>query len=142
MEERTRILNMVAEGKISVPEGENLLDALGESTPNVDSEPELKIIEKSGSRDGLPEFIYVKVTGKDNANIKIPIGLIRAGVKLTALIPLHARGKINNALKEKGIDLDINTFKKQDLDELIRHLSKMEINVDTQNGDKVRVFCA
>ena len=42
---------------------------------------------------------------------------------------------------EKGIPFDLNTLKKEDLDELIASLAEMEVNVDGRNGDNVKVYC-
>ena len=78
----------------------------------------------------------------DNVNIKIPVALVRSGLKLTSLIPPLAMDKINDSMAEHGISVDLNNFKPDDIDELVTALRDMEVNVDAKNGDTVRVYCA
>ncbi|MBL8026281.1 MAG: hypothetical protein JNL74_07710 [Fibrobacteres bacterium] len=134
MSDRNRILRMVAEGKITVEEADELLTAViggkgSESSSNGSSPPK------------SPAYFYVKVSGEDNVDIRIPIGLLRAGMKFTSLIPVHAAEHINRAMRENGMTFDIHSIKPEHVDELIRHLGDMEINVKAKNGDNVRVHC-
>ena len=67
------------------------------------------------------------------------MALIRAGIKLTSVIPPGAVNKANEAMREKGIDLDLNKIKPDDLEQLIDALGDLE--VDVQDGKaKVRVY--
>jgi hypothetical protein len=66
--------------------------------------------------------------------------LLRAGVRLGALIPVHARGPLNRALSEQGIDFDVGQIKPENLDDLVEHLSDLTVDVN-QERTKVRVFC-
>ena len=139
-EERTRILSLIAEGKITAEEGARLLDALesrGTQTAVADPPP------RSGSADS-PKFMYVKVvsTGGDNVNVKIPLSLVRAGLKLTSLIPPQAMEQITKQMADHGMAIDLTNLKQDDIEELIESLREMEINVDSKNGDNVRVYCA
>ena len=88
--------------------------------------------------------MYVKVVSVkgDNVNVKIPLGPLRAGLKLTSLIPKPARDQMNKAMVEKGMSFDLNNFKPEDIEELIEALREMEIDVDSTNGDKVQVYAA
>jgi hypothetical protein len=72
-------------------------------------------------------------------NVCIPLALIRAGVKLTALIPSVTTTKWNEALKEKGMDYDLRNLKADDLKELVNALSDLEVNVQGSR-EKVRVY--
>ena len=92
----------------------------------------------------LPKYLYVKVlaANRDNVNVKIPIVLVRSGLKLTSLIPPLAMDKINETMTAHGMSVDFNNFKPEDIDELIGALRETEVNVDTENGDTVRVYCA
>jgi hypothetical protein len=153
-EDRTRILNLLAAGKITADEAERLLDALdaharagapsdarapgaGASGPALTGDPAPLIA-------ALPKYLYVKVdaVNGDNVNIKIPIALVRSGLKLTSLIQPQAMDKINDSMSEHGISVDLNNFKPEDVDELVTALRDMEVNVDAKNGDTVRVYCA
>ena len=89
-------------------------------------------------------FLYVKVLSAagDNVNVKIPLSLVRAGLKLTSLIPAPAMEQINKSMAEHGIAMDFSNMKSEDVEDLITALREMEINVDAKNGDNIRVYCA
>jgi protein tyrosine/serine phosphatase len=67
-------------------------------------------------------------------NVRIPVGLIRAGMKLRALVPAHVADDVNDALEKKGIHFDIRDLKDEYLDELITALRETEINVDSEEA--------
>ena len=143
-EDRKRILGMLAEGKISAEEADLLLDSL--EPPVVDAAPESSPSADwpSGpSATGTPKFLYVKVTGgKDTVDVKVPLSVLRAGLKLTSLIPPQAMERINESIGEHGMSLDFNNLKPEDIEDLIASLREMEINVRSAEGENVRVFCA
>jgi len=133
-EERKRILKMLADGAISPDEAEDLLEALakgGGRQPQV-----IKDIKNI-------KYIYVKVLSSqnDNVDVRVPLGLIRAGMRLTTLIPPQAIEHINSTMREKGMSFDLNNIKPDDIEELIKNLADMEVNVKSKNGDTVRVYC-
>lgn len=138
-EERKRILKMLVEGTISAAEAEELLDALGNPAD----------VRQSEARVGGPpkiknaKYIYVKVQSShdDNVDVRVPLGLVRAGMRFTTLIPPQAMDHINNAMREKGMTFDLNSIKPDDIEEFLKNLSDMEVNVKSKNGDTVRVYC-
>jgi hypothetical protein len=140
-EDRSRILDLLAAGKITAEEAERLLDALdarkGAAAASAGSaikgDPEPLVA-------ALPKYLYVKVLAANRDNV--PIVLVRSGLKLTSLIPPLAMDKINETLTAQGMSVDFNNFKPEDIDELIGALRETEVNVDTGNGDTVRVYCA
>ena len=144
-EDRSRILNMLAEGKITAEEAERLLDALGTRT-GADTAPAGPAIKGDPAPllEALPKFLYVKVLAAngDNVDVKIPVSLVRSGLKLTSLIPPDAMGQINDSMSEHGMSVDFSNLKPEDIDELVEALREMEIKVDAQNGDTVRVYAA
>jgi hypothetical protein len=144
-EDRSRILTMLAEGKISAEEAERLLDALDTRTRAASGSAEPAIKGDPGPLlSALPKYLYVKVTAEngDNVDVKIPIALVRSGLKLTSLIPPQAMDQINTSMSEHGMSIDFANLKPEDIDELVEALREMEVNVDSANGDKVRVYCA
>jgi len=135
--ERLRILNLVAEKKISADEAAGLLDALG--TPAGDP-------SRAGASPRLaPKYLRVVVEGSEashggRVNVRVPMSLLRAGVRLAALLPPGVHDQINRALHDKGVDLDVSKLKSEDLEELVEQMG--ELTVDVENGaEKVRVFC-
>jgi len=135
-EERTKILEMLKDGKISVADAEKLLAALSSGT------------ETSGeakSPAAGPKYLRVQVEpgpgseNKDRVNIRVPMKLIRAGLKLAAFIPREARTQVSTALKDKGIDADWENIKPEDLEQIVSQLDDLTVDIDGK--DKVRIFC-
>jgi SHOCT-like domain len=139
-DERSRILGLVAEGRITAAEAERLLDAL-ESGPG----GPIPVDTPAASSESAapPKYMYVKVWSQngDTVNVKIPLGLVRAGLKLTSLIPPQAMDQINKSMAESGMTIDFASLKPENIEELIEALREMEVNVDSKNGDNVRVYC-
>ena len=138
-----RILEMLAEKKISVDEADRLLTLV---EPEKKAEAKANGTPEPGSR--FPKYLRVVVqpyteSGADassgRVNIRVPIALIRAGVKLTSLIPQTAVNQANDALREKGIDLDLNKIKADDLEQLVDALSELEVDIEDKK-EKVRVY--
>jgi hypothetical protein len=133
-EERKRILNMLAENKVSAEEADALLDAI--------SSPATGATVGGGVLSPSPKYLRVLVEGdKDKVNVRVPFQLIRAGMRLAALIPAAAHGPVNRALHEHGIDIDISKLKPEDLENLVEHLRDLVVDVENTRGEKVRVFC-
>ena len=140
-EDRSRILSLLAAGKITADEAERLLDAID---AGVGAGPAGAASGDPGTREAPPKYLYVQVNGStgDNVHVKIPIALVRSGLKLTSLIPPVAMDQINKSMSEHGMSVDFTNLKPEDIDELIEGLREMEINVDSKDGDAVRVYCA
>lgn len=132
-----RILDMLAEGKISADEAQKLLAALGSGDDEAKSAPPrdakyLRVVV-------VPDPDSPKSEDVNRINVRIPISLIRAGIKFTSLIPADASEQVNEALKEKGIDFDVRNLKPEDLEELITALHDLE--VDVQSGqEKAHIY--
>ncbi|MEU4480572.1 hypothetical protein AB0F68_21325 [Micromonospora sp. NPDC023966] len=140
-EQRRQILEMLAQGKITADEAERLIDALQREQP----EP-----SPTGGTRPKPRHRYLRVlvSSEDNAggdgpsrvNVRIPLQLLRAGVKLTSLIPPQALTKANAQLAKSGVPIDLTQLKPQQLEELIEQLDDLTVDVDDP-GAKVQVFC-
>ncbi len=142
-EDRKRILGMLAEGKITADEAEMLLDSIGTETDVPAPTPTPSAGWPTGpSASGTPKFMYVKVTGKDQVDVKIPLALLRTGLKLTSLIPPQAMEQINTSMSEAGMSFDLNNIKPEDIEDIIQSLREMEVNVKSADGDDIKVFCA
>jgi hypothetical protein len=61
-------------------------------------------------------------------------------VRQTSLIPVQARDQVNDALREKGMQIDLTQIKPENLEELVDQLSDLTVDVDDKHA-KVRVFC-
>ena len=76
----------------------------------------------------------------DRVNVRVPMSLIRSGMKFTSLLPKEARDKVGVALRDKGIDFDMRNIKPEDFDELIEALSELQVDVRSADGEIVKVF--
>lgn len=138
-EERRKILEMLSEGKIDVDEAEKLLAAISQAP----GEPEQSETEK---KKDFPKYLRVVVepgpesVKKENVNIRVPFKLLRAGIRLASLVPGDVQGKINDHLKEKGVNLDVSNITPDNLEELLIHLNDLTVDVDSKE-EKVRIFC-
>ncbi len=139
---RRQILDMLAEGKIQAEEAERLLSLVSPEGETADSGQHRKESRVSA------KYLRVCVepgedAGEDDTervNIRVPMALIRAGVKLAALIPNRATDSLNEELEKKGIKIDIGRLKAEDLESLVEALHDLE--VDVKDGrHKVRIFC-
>lgn len=134
-ENRRQILDMLAQGKITADEAERLIAALekvsGNDAPRGDAKY-LRVLVEADKGEAEPTKV----------NIRVPVKLLRAGVKLASLIPQEAREQVNDALREKGMSFDIGQLKPENLDELIGNLQDLTVDVEKANTQtKVKVFC-
>ncbi len=129
---------MLAEGKITVDEAERLINAILGSDKSAESRQPGDAPSK-----GKPKFLRVEVDKKDEerVNIRVPLALLSSGIKLAKFIPGNARKQVDDALKDKGVDFDLNSLLKSgNFNELVSALADLEINVDN-DGDRVRIHC-
>ncbi len=160
-EERKKVLEMLSEGKISTEEAERLLEKLQKAEPrnreggrrhghgrrfrrtwhrevHLGGEGPSPEADAAGEeiKARRPRYLRVVVDsdGGETVNIRVPLRLIRTGIKLGAMLPTDAREKI----EAKGIDL--SGFGEMEADELIEALN--EFTVDVEDGkESVRIFC-
>lgn len=157
-EESKKVLEMVAAGKLTAEEAERLLEKLsdrGDDRREGHRRRWGRVIHKKvgplhaaavvmddddgeepgGARE-LPRYLRVVVDGAkgETVNIRIPLKLIRTGIKLGAMLPTDAKEKI----EAKGIDL--SSFGDMEVEELMEALD--ELSVDVESGEEtVRIFC-
>ena len=159
-ENEKKILQMLANKSISVDEAHRLLTALGLEGSTPGSTPVAEATAKP-----KPKYLRVKVVsrpghrhhheeddedeeheeeddddGVELINVRVPLSLIRAGMKLTSLIPPEAGEKVSEALREKGVDLDVRNMKPEDLEEMIEALSELQVHV-VSGKEVVKVCC-
>jgi hypothetical protein len=142
-EERARVLEMLAKGTISAQEAAKLLDALEANGVGAGAQASAAVAPQAPPSKGPVRFLRVTVKSQagDDVNVRIPLGLLRAGMKLTSLIPREAMQKLSTRMSDSGVPLDLAALKQGDIEPLIESLGEMEVSVDSSNGDMVRVFC-
>ncbi|MFQ5905613.1 MAG: hypothetical protein ACE5JA_03485 [bacterium] len=134
MEERMKILNMVAEGKVSAQEAERLLQALEGG--------ELNNAANKAKARWLKVRVYEKNSEKPKVMVNVPLALIKIGAKIGAKFNMKLPEKARRQMAEKGIDLsDL-----KDLDQLEKIIDSLTAEgpfkfVDVEEGnEKVEVY--
>jgi hypothetical protein len=139
LDNKKRILEMLAAGKISVDEAGRLLSALGEkSSLATEVNPKVPGRKIRYLRVVVDHLIDSERGAPEKVNIRVPVALIRAGMKFSSLIPEEASAQVDKALSEKGIKVNLKNIKEQDLEELLAALSDLEVDIDDGKG-KVRI---
>jgi hypothetical protein len=155
-ENRRQILNMLAANKITAEEAERLLAAL---ESNGSAAPESAPAASSPSNGAKAEtlksrakYLRVQVDADDgregtkgpvSVNIRVPMQLLRAGVRLASLIPAQAHQHLDEALSQHGVPLTLSQIKPENLEELIDHRDDLTIDVaakESHSNVKVKVF--
>jgi hypothetical protein len=134
-EETRKILEMLREGKLSVEEAEKLLQTVT---------PGSAVAEEAPPSRGGKKYLRIQVDPKpesveqDKVNIRVPMKLIRAGMKLAAFLPGNAKTQVSDALREKGIDADLSKLTASDIEELVANLDDLTVNVEGK--ETVRIY--
>lgn len=155
-ENRRQILEMLATGKITADEAERLIGALepglvagaGEFTGST------KAANGAGGATVKTRAKYLRVLveadesmtgmkGPTTVNVRVPMQLLRAGVRLASLIPVQAHEQLDQAFSKHGVPITLSQIKPENLEELIENLEDLTVDVDGKEGNttKVRVFC-
>jgi len=140
-DETKRVLELLAQGKVSVDEADQLLRALNDKGSRVETSP-----SDAMAVAGKPRFmrIHVHKPGKPgredkDVNIRVPMALIRGGMRLGTMIPgLHA--SMNARLRERGIDVDLSKMDPTVLESMLSEMGEINIDVE-QTGEHVRITC-
>ena len=142
-ENRRRILEMLAAGQINADQAERLIAALEKEPPAASPGDSSESRQKA-----WPKYLRVVVEAEEGhhsdgpakVNVRVPMQLLRAGVKLASIIPPQARVKVNEALHERGVELDLSQITPENLEELIYQLKDLTVDIGDKNN-KVKVFC-
>ena len=159
-QETKKVLEMLASGQITADDAEKLLEKLGANSPapaapaaaGEPSGPEAKSAtqrvwgwkipagDEASAPGQKPRFLRIVVDKPDHdqgdqVNIRVPLAILRTGIKLLAVLP----PKVNEKLAEQGIDL--SALRELPREELVEQLKDLQVEVDSKNGEKVRIFC-
>jgi hypothetical protein len=139
-DETRRVLDLLAQGKISAEEADQLLRAIGAREPDVSSKPD---------DAGRPAARWVRINvhkpAKDGSrdkdvNIRVPIAIVRSGMRLGALIPGIAGERVAARLRERGLDVDFSKLDPAAIDAILKELGDTNIEVDDGRA-QVRITC-
>lgn len=145
-ENRRQILDMLAAGKITSAEAERLLAALEPASSGFTGTiagaavktraKYLRVLVEAGED-------MTGMKGQTTVNVRVPMQLLRAGVRLASLIPVQAHEQLDQAFSRHGVPITLSQIKPDNLEELIDHLEDLTVDVDGKDSNmtKVRVFC-
>ena len=131
-EETRKVLEMLSSGKVTVQEAEQLLQAVAAPAQGADekkAEPRyFRILVNKPARDGKKA---------ENVNIRVPMTVVRGGLRIGSLFPGMMAKKIPLA---NGQALDLSKVTYTDLEAMIKDIG--ELTVDVDGGDaQVRIRC-
>lgn len=124
MEEKTRILKMLEEGKINAEEAEKLLESIEKKVPAVKGCCSVS----TGKGKKLKIRVEPKEGRGERVNVSIPLSLAKL---VSNFIPREQMKK----MEESGVDMDT----------ILSHIDELEatgediVNVDSEN-EKVRIY--
>jgi len=131
-EETRKVLEMLSNGKVSVQEAEQLLQAVaapGQSADEKKTEPKyFRVLVNKPAREGKKA---------EAVNIRVPMTVLRGGLRLGSLFPgMLAKKKVQLA---NGSELDLSKVTYADLEAMIKDIGELTVDVD---GDaQVRIRC-
>jgi hypothetical protein len=135
-----RILDLLSQGKITVDEADRLIKAVSGDQPAATATADT-------AADGRPRArwfrINIRKPAKDqmhaakDVNIRVPIAVVKGGMRLGAIIATFAGEKAAQRMKERGLDLDLSTINGDlsrmngaEFDAFMKSLDDMNIEID------------
>jgi len=128
-EERKKILQMIAEGKITPEEGERLLSAMGEPGPSTKTFSESR--NRTGPGATEPRWLRIQVDSSEGERVRVnvPWKLARFAMNF---IPKEARTRLG----EEGFDISAII---DGIEEVVSGAEGEIVSVESSAGDKVRI---
>ena len=128
-----RILDLLAQGKITVDEADQLLRAVSGSKGKPPSESRndpqadrsnarwMRITIDKAPRDGRPA---------KQVTIRVPMALVRGGARLGAIFPYRGNDRVSQHLRDHGIDVDWSRMDWSKVDTVLQNMDETTIDVD------------
>jgi SHOCT-like protein len=149
-DESRRILDLLAQGKITVDEADQLLAAIAAAAQTGEATDRAGAGEPSSAQRWVRIRIHKQpIDGREGkeVNIRVPIAVVKGGMRLGAIIGTFAGEKAAQRMKERGIDLDLSKinadFSKMngaEFDAFMKSLDDMHIDID-DGKSQVRITC-
>lgn len=136
-----RILDMLREGKITVDEADRLLKAVTADAP-ADA---AAAADPAADGRARPRWIRINIQKPSsepghkakNVNIRVPIAVVKGGMRLGAIIGTFAGDKAARRMKAQGLDIDmakissdLSQMNGPEFDEFLRSLNETNIEID------------
>ncbi len=130
--DRKLVLEMLADGKISVDDAQRLLAKLEDVESGQRDNGGAEAAPKS-----RPQHLCIATTdsdGQDEVNLRIPLFLVRAGLALDSFLPSWIPSGIF------VMSSNLTEVTKFDTDVLREHLDELDMVIDSEVGESVRIF--
>ena len=136
-----RVLDLLAQGKITVDEADRLLKAVAAAPPSAEAASE------SGAAP-RPRWLRINIQKQSedrhgetkNVNVRVPISFVKGGMRLGALIAPFAGEKAIARLRERGYDLDLSRLDAEAIETWLKDVDDLNVHID--NGkEHVRITC-
>jgi hypothetical protein len=134
--ETRQVLDLLSQGKITADEAERLLRALDASDAAPNGSPTkarwLRIAIDRNVPGGSPKRV---------ANLRMPVSLVRAGIKLGSLIPGGAFAMAGSADDSAdGVRMRLLKIDPEQLESIVAEMGEMTIDADDGKA-QVRIWC-
>jgi hypothetical protein len=133
-DETRRVLDLLAQGKITVDEAQQLLGAI-HAPPAGASASAAGADERERPK---PRWVRIAIhkSAKEgrhdkDVNIRVPIAIVRNGMRLGALIPGLAGEQVAARMRERGLDVDFSKLEAVDIDAMLKELGDTNIEIDS-----------
>jgi len=157
-----RILDLLAQGRITVDDADRLLQAIGADAAGAraggtadgggapstgDATRGDAATAPAGARP-KPRFLRIAVhkpaspwrPDKD-VTIRVPIALVKGGMKLGAIIPGLGGKPLEARLREQGLDVDLSSLDEAAIDRMLSQVGDaMDIDIDSGKA-QVHISC-
>jgi len=167
-EETRRVLDLLAQGKVTVDEADRLLAAVGPASKDSVSTGAAAVGKGTATSEApSPKFLRITVNrtrnwsgddeeharrawkwpgyavgGNREVTIRVPVALVRNGMRLGAMIPGLTGEGLQAHLRERGVDIDLSKIDAGTIDELVNKFGEMNIDVSGRRGSaQVRITC-
>src|SRR4051794_19315853 len=141
-DETRRGLDLLAQGKITGDDAGKLPAALnGPDGPAADAAaPDTAGCAK-------PRYVRIAVhkAAKDgkrdkDVNIRVPIAIVRSGMRLGAMIPGLAGDQFTARMRERGLDVDFSKLDGPAIEAVLKELANANIEIE-DGRSQVRITC-
>jgi polyhydroxyalkanoate synthesis regulator phasin len=132
-EERKKVLEMLAAGKITAEEAEKLLDKLNSNASNATQGTETPAASAAPAT-AKPKYLRIVVdqAGRDPVNVRVPLSFLGSAKSLLAILPK----RVNERLAENA-----GSFATMNLEDLGPALRELNVEVNRGGREKVHIFC-
>ena len=143
-----RVLDLLAQGKITVDDAERLLAAMTQhASEPAGTAPPPRAGEAATGDAGKPRYVRITVhkaahdgRREKDVQIRVPIAIVKSGMRLGSMIPGFPGDEITARLRERGLDADFSKLDDAAFDAMLKELSDRNIEVDSGKA-QVRISC-